>query len=97
MLSGGNSAGYTRVSHRQSHGQKMTSILGLNIMSLPTLHTLGTAEHRMFVVRKYKSSFLDIEPFQSAHDLKLPCFSVQIKYQICKNMKFVQLQCEHHH
>ena len=29
--------------------------------------------------------------------LSLPCFSVQIKHKICKNMNSVQQQCEHHH
>ena len=29
--------------------------------------------------------------------LSLPCFSVQIKHKICKNMNSVQQQCKHHH
>ena len=29
--------------------------------------------------------------------LSLPCFSVQIKHKICKNMNYVQQQCEHYH
>ena len=29
--------------------------------------------------------------------LLLPCFSVQIKHKISKNMNSVQQQCEHHH
>ena len=29
--------------------------------------------------------------------LSLPCFFVQIKHKICKNMNYVQQQCEHYH
>ena len=59
---------------------------------------LGQQVHRSTVPAQHENhTYLLMLDKDVSYTLSLPCFSVQIKHNICKNMNIVQQQCEYHH